>query len=238
MSRRGGSSRARVAGLLALPWLATACVTGRPSEPARVPAVLEPAFRPCVPGDGAATVQLFEDGKIVGSAEAEWVADDRGNWEVQVSNAVGSVLLSLKRQGHQIVATGPAAPRLPALRVDDEGFLEANGHRIAIRAHEVPCFLGYAMPRSWTSKVAAVETEGDDTIVTLRDPDRSVVVTAHGLNVGKRERVCADVSWTRWLVFRRTLTWCTDAGGKAAAELRGIEGYTIKWVRIDEERSS
>lgn len=199
-----------------------------------MPAIFDPVFRPCAPADGAATLQLFEDETLQASAGAEWIAKADGTWDIQFTNALGALALSIERRGHAVFTEGSIAHRLPHFAVDDNGYLNVDGSWAGILASEVPCFLGFGLPRAWAARLSAVERDGKETVVTIDDPERDIEITSRAVKDGQRDRICARVSWSRWLVIRRHVTWCTSASGRPQAELRGLARYSIKWTRVDE----
>jgi hypothetical protein len=217
-----------------------ACVTAEKHvEP--LPAVLAPYFGGCSPADGAASLRIYEGDDLIGSGDLAWTAAKGGEWEAEVVSPLGQTLLHVKRRGDQLGVAGSLAARLPSVAVRDDQFLEVDGHFIGIKAAEIPCLLGFHVPRPWLDGVVALDNDGARTEAELSEPQRSMTVTATGIRQGAVERICSRVSWPVLLGLRTgALDWCQDFGGAqpggvgATGQLTGFEAYSLRWTRIDE----
>jgi hypothetical protein len=201
----------------------------------KVPAVLDPLFILCVPGDGATTLQVFDSGQLLGSGEAEWLAKVPGEWDVEVSNAVGQTMLKLQRRPGGVKAEGKLAAKVPQLGVDPKGYLVVDGHQIGLKADEIPCLLNFGLPRGWMNQTTGLSVSDRRTVVDFADPVRTMTVTATDLGVRSKEKVCTDLSWRTFLWFHDTLTWCQAPSGKREATLTGVGDYSLKWVKLDDQ---
>jgi hypothetical protein len=208
------------------------CQTMPPAKPVSLPVIIQPLFQLCMPGDGATTLKAFQSGNLLGSAETEWIAKADGSWDIEVSNVVGQVMLTLHRSGNEIEATGPLAPKLPRIQVDAAGFLSMGGHRVAIKADEVPCMLAFSFPRGWLPDAVSVDAGATAVEVDFADGARTMELEAK--NLGKQESACATVSWPSFLMFHHHLMWCAQLTGLRQGSLSGLEDYSLQWVRIDE----
>lgn len=222
-------------GAAALALLAAGCQTGGPREEVKVPAVLDPLFTPCLPGDGATTLQVYDGGQLLGSGEAEWLAKPQGDWDVEVSNTVGQTMMKLSRRPHVLRADGKLASRLPKLGITDKGFLEVDGHLIGLKVDEVPCLLNFGLPRGWMNQAYGLEQSDRRTVVRFEDSVRTMRVTATDLGNRQKERVCTELRWRTFLWFHDQLTWCQAPSGKREATLTGVGDYSIKWVKLDDQ---
>ncbi len=211
------------------------CQTVAPSGDVKVPAVLDPLFIPCQPGDGATTMQVFDGGQLLGSGEAEWLAKAPQTWDVEVSNAVGQTMLKLTRRIGEVKSEGKLAQRVPRLGVTGAGYLEVDGHLVGLKADEIPCLLNFGLPRPWLTQVANLEVSDRRTVVAFVDPVRSMTVTATDFGDRSKERVCTELTWRSFLWFYDTLTWCQAPSGKREATLKGVGDYSIKWVKLDDQ---
>lgn len=222
--------------LLLLLALLTACATTLPDEPVAVPAMLQPIFQPCAPGDGAATMQAFQSDQLLGSSEVEWVAKANGDWDVEVTNALGVPVLKLKRTGMKLAISGQLAAKLPKLGIEKSGFLVVDGNKVGIRAMEVPCMLAFRLPRGWMNRIASRDDEGLDVHLSVAEEGRDLDLTArHITDAVKNGTLCARFAWKTMLFFASSLDWCqTVASKQQEATLRGIEDYALKWVPINE----
>jgi hypothetical protein len=210
------------------------CQTTGPQAEVRLPAVMEPLFTKCLPGDGASSMQLFEDGKLLGSVDAEWVAKANGDWDIEVTNTVGQSVLKLVRRGDGIASSGTLAAKAPKFGVRPSGFLDVDGHLVAVKASEVPCFLGFGFPRSWLKIADGMSVGEHETTVSFDDAVRDIEVDAKGLGDRKEASACAVLTWRKFLFLHHELTWCRALGGARVAELSGLGDYTLKWVKLDD----
>lgn len=218
----------------------TACQTGAPTEPVSMPVVLQPLFEACEPNDGAMTLQVFKSGGILTSLELVWKATGKGDWELELANAVGITLAHLERRGSDLVIEGKAAAKVPRLTVLADGFLAVDGEPIGIKASEIPCILGYRLPRSWLALARRIETEGKITTVTMGDERREMALTVKNASEAANA-ICTTISWCKWLLFKTELVWCQNPNSqsgtsamKRRASLSGVSDYQLKWVSIDE----
>jgi len=208
-------------------------IGGAPTQ-ARLPAVLEPYFATCTPGDGAAAAQVFADGSLLGSAQGEWVAKAKDSWEAVIETPLGNTLLTVVRSGATLTTQGPLAQRLPQLAVGEAGFLEIEGVRSGLRADEVPCLLDFKLPAAWRPLLQEVEGKGSKIVAHFADAHRDIDLTAIRDRVGLGE-VCAVVSWRRFLVFKSSVSYCLPGGRTKQAVLSGVGDYSLTWVRLDEQ---
>ncbi len=220
---------------LAVALFLVGCQTVAPSGDVKVPAVLDPLFIPCQPGDGATTMQVFDGGQLLGSGEAEWLAKAPQVWDVEVSNAVGQTMLKLARRTGGVTADGKLAGKVPKLSVNGDGYLEVDGHLVGLKADEIPCLLNFGLPRPWMTQVANLEVSDRRTVVDFVDAVRTMTVTATDLGDRNKERVCTELTWRSFLWFHDTLTWCQAPSGKREATLTGVGDYSIKWVKLDDQ---
>jgi hypothetical protein len=211
------------------------CQTTAPQGDIKVPAVLDPLFIPCQPGDGATTLQVYDSGQLLGSGEAEWLAKTPGEWDVEVSNAVGVTMLKMARRAGVVRSEGTLAKKLPRLAVTRLGYLEVDGHLVGLKADEVPCLLNFGLPRAWMSQTSGLEVSDRRTVVDFVDPVRTMTVTATDLGNRNKEKICTDLTWRTVLWFHDTLTWCQAPSGKREATLTGVGDYSIRWVKLDDE---
>jgi hypothetical protein len=202
--------------------------------------VLQPLFETCQPNDGAMTLQVFKAGGIVTTLSLVWKVQESGNWELEVDNAAGITLMHMMRTGNAVSTDGPAAARLPQVTILKDGFLAVNGEPVGLKAGELPCVLGYRLPRSWLALTASVETAGRVSTVEMRDERRRLTVTVKDAAKGA-DAVCTQISWTKYLVFHTHLHWCQTPDSRAGsavhkrqAVLSGIDDYQLKWVSADE----
>lgn len=220
--------------VVALMLLLTGCITGAPSEPKILPAVVHPLFEPCVPNDGASAVQIFKDGLIQATLEVQWKAKGDGDWALEVTNAAGITMVSLEKAGAKLNFAGKGVQRFPKLSIDSEGFLEVDGDAVGIKASEVPCVLGFRLPRSWMSLVRDVETEGKKMSVEMADGRREIRMTVK--DTDKADASCTRITWSNYLLFKQKLNWCRSGASaqKRQAAMTGIENFTFKWVAADD----
>lgn len=217
------------------------CQTGAPKEPVSIPVVLQPLFETCYPNDGAMTLQVFKADGILTSLDLAWKAEPDGDWELEVANAAGMTLANVRRKGQTLTTEGRAADKMPRLTILKDGFLAVDGEHLGLKASELPCVLGYRLPRSWTLLARGVDTEGRVTTLDLGDDRRDIAVTVKDAAKGA-DAVCTKISWSRYLVFHTRLLWCqtpNSRGGSAArkrqASLSGIGDHQLKWTSADDQ---
>jgi hypothetical protein len=208
------------------------CTFGK-RETVSLPAVMESYFRLCHPLSGALAMQVFNSGNLLGSAEMDWASDEEG-WNIELTNAAGFTIVTLKQTGSLIGITGPQAKRFPAVAVDKSGFLEVDGHFVGIKSREVPCLLQGALPRAWMPLVYGVEGISDKRArILIGDDERDIVVRTRNMGDDKSEEVCADISWRNKLIFKSEVRWCVQGQGLKKGSITGISDYSVQWVRFD-----
>jgi hypothetical protein len=196
-------------------------------------------FETCEPNDGAVTLSVFKGGGILATMDVVWKAKEKGDWELEVANAAGLPMVHMTRTGGKI-ETESKIDKLPKLAVLTDGFLAVNGEHIGVKASEVPCILGFRLPRSWMSLAREVETEGRVSTIHMGDERRELVTTVKDA-AQDANAVCTRISWSRFLFFGAHLSWCQNPnahGGptvkRRMASLTGVDDYVLKWVSSDE----
>jgi hypothetical protein len=178
-------------------------------------------------------VRASDEGNLLGSSEMEWESEEAG-WKIDLANAAGFNLATLVNAGRKITITGQYAERLPPMAVNTDGFLEVAGNFVGIKAREIPCLLGSALPRAWTTLIYSVEGNQDDRFkILIEDDERDIVVRTKNLGDPTKEQICADISWRNKLIFKSTLKWCVEGKGLNKGEISGLNDLSIKWVRFD-----
>lgn len=208
------------------------CTFGK-RESVPLPAVMESYFRICQPLSGALAMQVFDSGNLQGSAEMDWTSDENG-WNIELTNAAGFTVVTMKQTGSIVEIAGPQAKKIPSIAVDRGGFLAVDGHFVGIKSREVPCLLQGALPRAWTPMVYNVEGISDKKArIEIADDERDIVVRTRNMGDDKTEEVCADITWRNKLIFKSEVRWCVQGQGLKKGSISGIGNYSVQWVRLD-----
>lgn len=204
----------------------------------QLPTTYSQYFDACLQGDGAVNLQLFETEDLVGGADLEWIVDEGKGWRAELVNPVGQSLLQLNYavENKLIEKAGQLAERLPDFAVDDQGFLRVKGQFVPIRAMEVPCLLKFRFPSRWLDRVTDYQMYAQSAKLQIQEQERSIEMNAAGFAAnGPETKVCADISWTRFLgLFRSTLIVCQSYGTPNTGSIRGLDTMSLRWSRIND----
>lgn len=209
----------------------TGCATVPRTEPASLPVTLQQSFGACHGRDGSAQLTVeTEEGTL--QADSEWVARSPGKWDLELTNPMGQPLLLLryKREHGPFVSSGRLGERLPALGVDENGFVTVDGYFVGVRPEELACFFGYVLPSAWLDHTYAFRREKDELSFRSYDRHRDIEVTARHISQPNEREVCARIAWSQYLgAVRREGSLCFQGASSKLATLHGFEGWNIKW---------
>lgn len=213
------------------------CTTVPKTEPASLPVTLQQSFGACHGRDGSAhfTMQT-EDGAL--QADAEWIARAPGKWDLELTNPMGQPLILLRYKHEQhgpFSSSWRLGERLPALSVDEHGFLTVDGYFVGVRPEELPCFFAYILPSAWLDHTYAFRREKDELSFMSYDRHRDIEVTARHISQPDEREVCARIAWSQYLgAVRREGSLCFLGTPSKMATLRGFEGWDIRWRTLPE----
>lgn len=207
------------------------CQTTSKTPPV-LPGTLAPLFGTCSIEDGAATLQLFEDGALAGSAEIEWTSRSRDHWNLEVLSAVGTTLAAASRHGLSIEIEGPISPHLPPMTVSIDEALLLDRHFSGFKAQEILCLLGGRLPYEWLSDLIAVEHQKHRTLLSFREDRRSMATEVEKLPETE-PRICTTITWDTYWVFSHSLKWCLSDKKQSVGTLEGWQNLSLKWVRFE-----
>ncbi len=218
--------------LMASMVVGVACQTIAPGPPPAVPKAAFPYFGRCNPTDGAASVQIFRSGDLLGSAEVNWVARDVDVWELEVTDPLGATILAAKHQAAIIRTRGAIASRTPLIQVGSGNKVIVGGDFVGVKADEVPCILKARFPQSWLANVINVEAASDAQVLHIDDGSRSI--TAHIPVADGDTPVCAKVSWRHHWIIKETMNWCLPRGRGRVASLTGAGDFGLNLTQLDD----
>lgn len=207
-----------------------ACQTVGRQEAPPLPETAQAAFAPCYPKDGAVSLQVFSSDAFRGAVEAEWAALPNGDWDILATAATGQTVLSGTRRGDHVNFAGPLAPKVPKIAILEDGFLALDGNLLGIKASEVPCFLAFALPKTWVALADAVTKAKGGANLAFSDDVRQMHVKIPTLAASRTN--CAEVIWQHHLILSHSLTFCFVS--ERQGTLSGLGDYTLKWVKLDE----
>ena len=209
-----------------------ACQTMAPEPKPIVPAARLKLFGNCAPGDGAVAVQLYADGALLGSLESNWVAQSQGDWLLELTDPLGRTMLRVHGHAAQLDLAGPLAAKLAGLGVNENGMITLSGHATGIQMREVPCLLGFVYPEAWLAALVGQGDQGAKERYQFALPERSVALEV--AEPAAERASCSHISWREYYILSRRLTWCMSGTTRRSASLRGLRGYKLSWVQIDE----
>jgi hypothetical protein len=180
------------------------------------------------------SIKAFEGEQLAGSASAQWIAKQSGDFTIEVTDPVGGKLARLDYRAGQLTFDGPLAAKAPQITIGKNGYLSIDGDRIGIKAAELPCLFGFRLPRAWKLYLHDVSVAGKRAELRFGDGFRRTDLVVNNLGDAKRLTTCADLAWTRYLVFSNTVTWCQEDGDKREGSLTGLGDWQIKWVKLDD----
>lgn len=211
----------------------------RNKEP--MPAVLDPYFTGCFPADGAASLQIYEGEGLIGSGDLAWTAGKDGTWEAEVVSPLGQTLLRVKKGRSKLTTAGSLVARLPKVAIRSDGFLEVDGHFVGIKAAEIPCILGFHLPRAWLDGLLSLKNDANSTSIDVTENQRDITLKVTGVRQGGIEKTCSRISWSSFLgLFGTDIDWCQELGGASGtrivrkAAIKGIQDYSLRWTDLDE----
>lgn len=220
----------RLSRLLVLVWLVTGCATLSDEAPVTVPAVFHPYFGECSPADGAASLSFLQDGGIVGSGDAEWVAR-KASFTLEMLDPVGRTMLRVQRKAGKLTSTGPLASRIPPLAIRKDGFLEVDGHMLPIRATELPCVFSGNLPRAWLAVARRVAGPR----ITVADKVRTIEIGFDKPEDRRRGRICSRITWGGFAWYSHEMSWCQQGEGRRESVVDGDFGFALRIVKVQEE---
>jgi hypothetical protein len=221
--------------LAGLALVTASCQTLAPREVKPLPAALESRFQACFPGDGAFQLEVFEDTRVLVSADIDWVARRDGTWTAELVTPVGFRLAAVHWKASRVSVEGRLAASLPVIDVDGEGFLTLDGHRIGLRPAELPCLFAGRLPHSWVSSVTEVAGDEEERRVEIEERGRDVRVDFGQGAPSSRRAFCARIDWSVWLgIVTSGLSWCEGREGTRVSRITSDGDYSVRWTRIDD----
>lgn len=208
---------------------------GPPKEPVSPPAEAAALFKSCDHADGAAVLTVRDGDERVGSVDLEWIAKNAA-LDAQMSGPLGNTMLTAHVGAGEVHMGGPLAERVPPVRVLKSDFLEIDGHFVALKAREVACLFQAALPNEWLNRLAAVERDENSQTLSFRESKRTMTVNLPRARIAPADApYCAEVSWSSFLFFTRTLKWCiTTRADPKSGRIAGLGDYSLDWERLDE----
>lgn len=176
----------------------TSCTTIPPYKKIRIPAYVGSYLGECTGKDGTVSIELSESGKIVQILDADWTTEMSGNWGVASYSPLGQTLFQIEynKGSGSLRKGGQEAESVSKLDVSEEGILTFDGHEIGVRADEVGCILSQKIPQKWISQIISEKVENEALVYTIRDKNRTIVLTI-GKHSGRNEYSWkADIQWS------------------------------------------
>ena len=223
--------------LLLCPLYLSSCHDFRPIEPLEkipLPKHYLNFFDTCYPSEGGGRVQWFKDKAPVAEARLDWLADNKKIWQTQLSDPFGMILLDLKWAQYppSFSQSGKFKARLPQIKVNKEGFWEANGVMLGLKAEEIPCILKGKFPRSWRDMVYKKERNQSKNILYISEQSRKIYITFKEPK-GKLTEACALFQWNQFLGIKTgEVNWCINQSN-IASRLDLPEEQTLRWEKSD-----
>jgi hypothetical protein len=184
-------------------------------------------------------------------AEFEWASSARRYLEISGSLVDGrdAFFMSTDTKSNKFEFKQFVVPDGYDIEIDDNGFLDFDGHWLPIKARELGCLASLRWPVAWTSSVVeaeiaktslstgkkldkALESSSANSSFPIRfkirqdERDISLEFSSKGTEVSGRQRVnsCAEIHWSRYLGLKKfQLKVCFDfaagSGGKGTLEI-------------------
>jgi hypothetical protein len=206
----------------------TSCVTSPPKLDVQLADKTEAYFARCLPSDGAMQLEVnSRKNKVHFTSAGEWLGETADAYKLQMSDPLGQTLLQLEVGNNALGISGVVAKKLPVITVDDEGFMQVSGHRVGIKAVELPCLFNLSFPQEWREHLVSRKVKADRDIVRMRMEQREVTVS-----FPRREgQVCAQLKWWRmWGLISHEFSWCIDKK-KNEATMHLPDDWHLRWQR-------
>ncbi len=215
------------------------CETMSKKPPLLLPATLQPYFSSCDSQEGSADVELSLPSTGAVRAALDWRSGFLGSWEIEVVGSFGEPLLSAasikKGIERHLELLGPVAGRLPKISISAQNFFEIEGYEVPISVDELPCLLGWRLPKSWLRSVRDYQIDRDRAELTIYQPGRVIVIDVKGFQQFDSAKLCSRFAKSGFSgIFSKELTVCFDHSVKnqKLGLLRGVEGYEVRWTKL------
>jgi hypothetical protein len=222
-------------GVLALlVFMSAACTTTGPYNPVTLPSDLSHHFVGCAKGDGALLMRVFQAQELKIRGEVEWLATNESEWQINLMSPLGESMVQIKRVKSALDISGMLSKGIPKVAIREDGYLEIDGHLVALRADELTCFFQNKLPQAWVPFLYRISKK-KGSVLRFADEVRNIRLHL----IGGRQappKMCAKIKWSQMLgLVRSELDLCfTDRDGKQQATLEGLEDFSLSWVSLDE----
>lgn len=171
-----------------------------------LPAWVLPIFDRCKTGDGGGGLNIRVGSRQFKDLTLDWVRDKNGLLG-EVSGPIGQTMVSFRAMESSFEIGGQLKKNLPLIRVDDKGFLEIDGSRVALKIGELACILNFKLPFAWLESLEDLSSSEQKIKMQFSDGDR-IVWSEYGNN-GKQ--FCTTVKWNQYLgMLSHRITWCQN----------------------------
>ena len=243
MPKKPSSPNVEKLAILAVALIATSlgsCASVPRIPVSALPPAIEGVFTVCSSGDGGVSLSVVHAGKFLGSGQVDWVSDrDRlgTEWEVEVRNPLGQIILNLSLAGTELRHRGVLDGSLRGIQVRKDGFLEVDGHFVALKASEVPCFLKFRFPREWATHVVELERLQNRIVLEIAPEQRQIHMTLDDLSASPAKKICAQVSWRSWLGLVKSVATICHEYDKRKKTTIILDDLEIRWIDTDDATS-
>ncbi|NRA43656.1 MAG: hypothetical protein HRU09_01740 [Oligoflexales bacterium] len=191
-------------------------------------------FGSCYPSEGGGRVIWLKEKTPLAEARLDWLASPRKSWQTQLSDPFGMILLDLewRKSPLRYHQQGKLLSKVPELKVNQEGFWEANGIMVGLKAEEIPCILGGKFPVYWRDMIYKKLDKSEQSTLYIAENSRKIEITFHKPG-GKIREACALFKWNQFLGIKTgEINWCIARSHKKS-RLDLPDEQTLRWEQSD-----
>jgi hypothetical protein len=208
MYRRNQNLYGTLVCLLAL--LMLGCQTPQRLAVSEIPSSMLPLFGKCAnPEDGGGEITYSLNKKLISGIRLDWVQSSDA-FIGELSDPVGSTFIrwNESKENQKIFFSGYAAPSTDLVSVDKNGFLNYDSYLVGVKSKEIPCFLSFKIPYSWTENLIGkrlYRQKSDGRVgkieLEFNDGNRVMWVSYYP----KISKTCSRIKWSNYWGLSTTM---------------------------------
>lgn len=203
------------------------CVTWTSVEPASISPGVKKHFSECS-GDGLIAMQVAQDGQLIASPYAEWIAEDKKQVLIDLFNPGGTMLLRFSFDAESGLRLKGADQKTAAKFSANDSILYFDGQSLHLTVYEIGCLLSYRFPEAW---LADLKSSGEKNVYRFLDSRREV-----DLNFTEAGKVCAEIKASRLFgLYRLDRKLCfREHDGRSYGSLDIKNVGSVEWQDADD----
>lgn len=176
----------------------------------------------------------FENKQYI-TTSGEWLGEKADAYLLQLSDPLGQTLLRFEVADNKSKISGSFAHKIPAVNLDQDGYLLIKGNRLGLKARELPCIFNFVFPEEWQEKISDRWIEDELEVVRVTMDQRQVTLRIPRGKNPENHQLCANLKWWRfWGLVTREISWCVDLK-KREGKMAVAKGWQVDWQLSDED---